>query len=138
MDVKFELRSSGFIFALLEKSVCVEARAAAKGMRLYSNNLGGVFDLPSEMTEEVESKWRDTETLQLKKCTELPDLAPMKFDRSGSFGGGDSRFSGGKRNFGGGGNRSFGGGNRGGNGKFGGKGGNRGGGDRQPWKRKKY
>ena len=46
MEVKFELRSSGFIFALLEKSISTEARAAAKGMRLFEDNLGGVFDLP--------------------------------------------------------------------------------------------
>jgi len=131
MEVKFELRSSGFIFAILEKSISTEARAAAKGMRLFEDNLGGVFDLPSEMTDLVESKWRDTETLQLKKCEVLPDLAPLKFDKSGSFGGGSDR-----RSFG---RNSFGGGNRNGGSRGGGRGrgGNRGGGG-GAWKRKKY
>lgn len=137
MDVKFELRSSGFIFALLEKSISAEARAAAKGMRLFKNMLGGVFDLPSEMTDKVEANWNDTETLTLKKCDELPELAALKFDRGASFGGGGNRRSGGF----GGGSRGGGrgGGGRGRGGSFGGnRGGNRNGGDRQPWKRKKY
>jgi len=128
MDVKFELRSSGFIFALLEKSISAEARAACKGMRLLSDNLGGVFDLPSSMTEEVEKKWGDTETLTLAKCDILPEMAPMKFDSSGG-GGSDRRYGGG-----GGRGRSFGGG-RGGGGRGGGRGRGGGGGS---WQRKKY
>ena len=54
MDATFELRSTGFIYGLLEKSVGPKARGEAKGMRMKLDNTGGCFDLPSSMTEEIE------------------------------------------------------------------------------------
>jgi len=131
MDVKFEIRSTGFIYGMLEKGISAEVRGAAKAMRSFKNKLGGVFDLPAEMTEQVEANWNDTATITLQKCETLPELAPLKFDnsvpRSGFGGGGRGRGGGGR-----GGGRGRGGGFSGQKRSFGG------GGDRQPWKRKKY
>lgn len=138
MNVKFELRSSGFIFGIIEKAISAEARGAAKGMRLLLDNMGGVFDLPSAMTEEVEMKWADTETLTLEKCEKLPEMAELKFDKSrgSSFGGASRGFGGGReaRAYSG---RSFGGG-RGGGSRGGGRGGGSRGGGGGSWNRKKY
>lgn len=133
MDINFEIRSSGFIYNMLEKAVNAEARSAAKGMRLLANNMGGVFDLPIEMTNTVEANFNDSDNIKLYKCQELPELAPMKFSEK-SFGGG----RGGGRSFGGrGGGGGFRGGSRGGRGSS--RGGGRGGGSRGGgWNRKKY
>ena len=50
--------------------------------------MGGVFDLPATMTGMIESNFRNTETVSLKMCEELPELAPLKFGNDrGSFGG---------------------------------------------------
>lgn len=125
MDATFELRSTGFIYGLLEKSVGPKARGEAKGMRMKLDNTGGCFDLPSSMTEEIEKHWKDTETLTLIKCDKLPELAELKFSNERSGGGGGGRSYGGGR----GGGRGRGGGGRG-------RGGGRGGG--KPWERKKY
>ena len=78
MDINFEIRSSGFIYNMLEKAVNAEARAAAKGMRLLANNMGGVFDLPIEMTSVVESHFNDSDNVKLYKAESLPELAPLK------------------------------------------------------------
>ena len=67
MDVKFEIRSTGFIYGMLEKGISAEVRGAAKAMRSFKNKLGGVFDLPAEMTEQVEANWNDTATITLQK-----------------------------------------------------------------------
>ena len=135
MDINFEIRSSGFIYNMLEKAVNAEARSAAKGMRLLANNMGGVFDLPIEMTNTVEANFNDSDNIKLYKCQELPDLAPMKFSNERSFGGGGR---GGGRSFGGRGGGSR-GGSRGGRGFS--RGGSRGGSSRGGgggWNRKKY
>ena len=34
MDIAFEIRSSAFIYSMLEKGINAEARAEAKGMRM--------------------------------------------------------------------------------------------------------
>ena len=78
MDIQFEIRSSGFIYNMLEKAVNAEARSAAKGMRLLANNMGGVFDLPVEMTSVVENHFEDSDNIKLYKAESLPELAPMK------------------------------------------------------------
>ena len=78
MDINFEIRSSGFIYNMLEKAVNAEARAAAKGMRLLANNMGGVFDLPIEMTSVVENNFNDSDNVKLYKAESLPELAPLK------------------------------------------------------------
>ena len=67
MDVQFEIRSTGFIYGMLEKGISAEVRQAAKAMRSFKNKLGGVFDLPVEMTEQVEANWNDTATITLQK-----------------------------------------------------------------------
>merc|ERR1712003_187257 len=85
---------------MLEKGISAEVRGAAKAMRSFKNKLGGVFDLPAEMTEQVEANWNDTATITLQKCETLPELAPLKFDnsvpRSGFGGGGRGRGGGGR------------------------------------------
>lgn len=130
MDISFEVRSSGFIYGMLEKAVSAEARSEAKGMRLYANNMGGVFDLPAKMTPTVETLFKNTETISLKKCEELPELAPMRF--AGGGGGNRSGRGGGGNRFGGGNSRG------GGYSKFGGRSGHGGGRGGGAWKRKKY
>merc|ERR1719295_2556193 len=119
MDINFEIRSSGFIYNMLEKAVNAEARAAAKGMRLLANNMGGVFDLPIEMTSVVENNFNDSDNVKLYKAESLPELAPLKY--------GNDRNGGGGRSFGGGRGGGRGGGGRGGGRGRGGGGGSRGG-----------
>ena len=51
---------------------------------------GGVFDLPNDFTEEVESVWRDSPTLTLQKAEELPEL--LEDSRSSFRSNGGGRF----------------------------------------------
>ena len=95
------------MYGMLENGIGPEARSEAKSLRLRNDKMGGVVDLPDSMTETVESCWRDSNRVQLKKCEALPDLEP---ERWGGGGGGGGRFGGG------GGFRSGGRGGRGGGG----------------------
>ena len=45
MDISFEIRSSGFVYGMLEKGVDAETRGAAKGMRLFKSKMGAVFEI---------------------------------------------------------------------------------------------
>lgn len=136
MDISFEIRSSGFVYGMLEKGIDAETRGAAKGMRLLKSKMGAVFDLPASMTDNVELNFNNTDTITLAKLDtlDMDELEPLRF--GGGGGGGRSGGFGGGR----GGGRSFGG--RGGGNRFGGdrRGGGRGGGNRNGggWQRKKY
>lgn len=136
MDISFEIRSSGFVYGMLEKGIDAETRGAAKGMRLLKSKMGAVFDLPASMTDKVELNFNNTDTITLAKLDtlDMDELEPLRF--GGGGGGGRSGGFGGGR----GGGRSFGG--RGGGNRFGGdrRGGGRGGGNRNGggWQRKKY
>lgn len=139
MDVSFEIRSSGFIYGMLEKGMDADTRGAAKGMRILKNKMGGVFDLPASMTDKVEATFSNTDSISLTKCESLDmdELEPLRYGGGGGRGGGSS-FGGNRRGGGGfGGNRnggrSFGGGRGRGGGGRGGGGGRSGG-----WQRKKY
>jgi len=139
MDISFEIRSSGFVYGMLEKGIDAETRGAAKGMRLLKSKMGAVFDLPATMTDKVELNFNNTDTITLAKLDtlDMDELEPLRFGGGGGGGGRSGGFGGGR-----GGGRSFGGGRGGGN-RFGGdrRGGGRGGGNRNGgggWQRKKY
>jgi len=139
MDISFEIRSSGFVYGMLEKGIDAETRGAAKGMRLLKSKMGAVFDLPATMTDKIEINFKNTDTITLAKLEtlDMDELEPLRFGGGGGGGGRSGGFGGGR-----GGGRSF-GGRGGGGGRFGGRGGGgggRGGGNRNGggWQRKKY
>lgn len=86
-----------------------------------------VFDVTSDYDDIILEKWFNTKSLEMKVCTELPELEEEAgrsngYERNGGGGGrsGGGRFGGGGGRFGGGGGGR--GGNRGRNGGGGGGG----------------
>lgn len=128
-----EFRGISYVWGILRRLLPQNITDAIKGMRMYNDKKGAVFDVPEEMADTVielfnnEKDSRRNMTYSVEIAKELPDLfetdAPPPMDnrrggfggrqgggfRSGGFGGGRGGFDRGAGNFGGFDNRGSGG-----------------------------
>lgn len=116
-----EIRGKSFVYVIMKKLIGDnEAEQAVQQVRFTKDKKSLVFDVSSEYDDIILEKWFNTKSLEMKVCTELPDLEEEAgrngFDRNGG-GGGGYRNGGGNRgrgnNRGGSGGRSGGGGSGG-------------------------
>lgn len=117
LNNQYPIRFNGFVYTFIEKNFGLEVREKVSALRLTTDKLGAVFDLPSDCTTTIEENWEDSPSMTLVQCEKLPALVEQK-----SYGGGGGRGGGGGgwnrygkgRGGGGGGYRN----NRGGGGGF--------------------
>lgn len=113
LQTEEEFRGVSYIWGILRRLLPQNITDAIKGMRMYNDKKGAVFDVPEEMADTVmelfnnEKESRRHMTYSVSVAKELPDLfeadAPPPMDNRRGFGG---RQGGGFRNGGGyGGNR---------------------------------
>jgi ATP-dependent RNA helicase DDX21 len=124
-----EFRGVSYVWGILRRLFPQNITDAIKGMRMFSNKMGVVFDVPEDMSDTVndlyknEQEARKSSSYELEIAKELPELFESDVP---AYGGGDSRrgYGGGRSSgYGGGrGGSSYGGG-RGGGGYGGGRGG---------------
>jgi ATP-dependent RNA helicase DDX21 len=108
-DVEF--RGVSFVWGILRRLLPQEIVDAIRGMRMYNDRKGAVFDVPEEHAGRVtdlyenEKEQRRSMSYTLEQAKELPDLfeadAPPMDNRRG-FGGGRSGYGGGRGGYGGG------------------------------------
>ena len=135
-----EIRAMGYVWTVLKTVFPERWVGEVKGMTMCVDGHSAVFDVPSEVANDV-AVCKPPFGVQIKVCTEMPEIAAMANARGGRGGGRGGRGGrGGSTGFGGGGRgggrdgRGFGGGRggsprgRGGRGGRGGFGGGRGGG----------
>jgi hypothetical protein len=97
----------------------IEAEAAVQQVRFTKDKKALVFDVTSDYDDIILEKWFNTKSLEMKVCTELPELEEEAGRSNGYERNGGGRSGGGRFGNGGGGGGRFGGGG-------GGRGGNRG------------
>lgn len=127
MQTTEDFRGISYVWGILRRIMDQRIVDSIKGMRMYANRQGAVFDVPIEYADSImdlynnEKDSKKTMTYTLKVATELPDLFEMEdtFERR-DFGGGSRGGYGGGYGGSRGGSRGFGGG-------FGSRGGDRGG-----------
>ena len=129
-----EIRGKSFVYVIMKKILGDDKAEAAIAKVAFSKDKKAlVFDVSSEYDALIEEKWFNTKSLEMKVCTELPELEEERsggFERNGGGGGGGGGFrrgggDGGRDRRGGGGGGFGGGRGRGGRGgsSFGGRGG---------------
>jgi len=116
----WELRSTGLIWNILKRHLDESVTNSFRGMRMTSDKLGCVFDVPQDQIKTLEEQWKGDKHATVEKLTELPELCEGVSSNPNGQGSGGY----GNRNGGWGG----GGGGRGGGGRGGGRGGGYGGG----------
>eukprot|EP00116_Pleurobrachia_bachei_P002793 sb/3463055/ len=133
MSNTFEVRSPYFFWNALEQGLGETFRAEVKFMKLTKDKTGCVIDVPCKYDEFIADTWQDSDSMQLFKMTEIPDLEDFR----GRFGGGGAGGGGYNRNGGGNGGYNRNGGGGGGGWNKGGRGGGGGGrGNSSGFKRK--
>ena len=121
-----EVRTASYFWGIVERYL-PNLKALVKGMKLFKDKHGAVFDVPQDKEEEMLALWEDGGGVYLSVCKELPELQESAMSSGGGYGNRGSGGRGGSRGgFRGGSRGGFRGGGRGG----GGRGGSRGGGSR--------
>ena len=136
LQTEHEFNGVSYVWGILRRLLPQDIVDSIRGMRMYNDRKGSVFDVPEEHAERVDDLYKNEKeqrrqmSYTLEVAKELPDLfeqeaAPAFDNRRGGYGGGRS---GGFRNGGGyGGGSGYGGSSRGG---YGGSRGGYGGGSR--------
>jgi len=109
MTVHDQFQGVGLVYTTLKRTFGddFDAKANCSQIAFTKDYKSAIFDLPSELDEQLQGYWKDSSRMQLKTITELPEI-----DESSITSGGGSRGSyGGNR---GGQSRGGGGGQRGG------------------------
>jgi len=123
LSCQCQIRFNGFVYSMLEKNFGADIRNQCVGLRLTKDKLGAVFDLPDDVTDTIESSWKDSKFMTLAKAEALPDLEERHFSQGGGRYGGRGGYNRGGYNRGG---YNRGGYNRGGYNRSNGYGGGRG------------
>ncbi|XP_032229762.2 nucleolar RNA helicase 2 [Nematostella vectensis] len=111
-----ELRGTGYMWRVIENNLPPEVKPEVRGMRLISDRMGVVFDVPRKLDNLIKESWTDRRGVTLERARELPELVdsgqsarPNSFDQRsgwnrggvGSWGNNNNRQSWGGRNQGG-------------------------------------
>ncbi len=142
VQTTIEFKGVSYVWSILRRLLPQEIVDGIRGMRMYNDRKGVVFDVPSDQSDRVtelyknESEGRRMMSYTLEVAKELPELLETDSGFGGGFGGGRGGYGGGRGGYGGGrggygggrDNRSGGyGGSRGYGGSSGGYGGSSGG-----------
>ncbi|CAM4854969.1 unnamed protein product [Rotaria socialis] len=103
-----EIKSVGFVFTMLRKCFGddFDAKGTISQVAFTKDFLSAVFDLPSELDEQLQSYWKDSARIQMGPITELPELDEASMNDSSYSRGGNKPSRGGAG--GAGGNRNAG------------------------------
>ncbi|CAF0929234.1 unnamed protein product [Rotaria sordida] len=100
-----EIKSVGFVFTMLRK--CFGDDFDAKGtiaqVAFTKDFKSAIFDLPSELDEQLQGYWKDSARIQMGPITELPEIDESSKEDYTNYSGGKN-----KSPYGGGGNRNSG------------------------------
>jgi len=103
-----EINGVGFVFKMLRNCFGedFDAKATVSQIAFTKDFKSAVFDLPSELDEQLQSSWKDSQRIQMAPITELPELDEASMGdknfsrgnnrpaRGGGGGGGGNRNSG--------------------------------------------
>ncbi|CAF3918693.1 unnamed protein product [Rotaria magnacalcarata] len=92
-----EIKSVGFVFTMLRKCFGddFDAKGTISQVAFTKDFLSAVFDLPSELDEQLQSYWKDSARIQMGPITELPELDEASMNDSSYSRGGNKPSRGG-------------------------------------------
>ncbi|ELU03439.1 hypothetical protein CAPTEDRAFT_52524, partial [Capitella teleta] len=97
-----EIKSMGYFWSAMERQLPSEIKDKVRAPRMQKDQMGCVFDLPSDVDALVENYWQDSEYHTLNVATELPEMedAPVRSGYGGGgYGGGGGGYGGGRGGF---------------------------------------
>lgn len=95
LTVTDELKGPGLVFMLLRKCFGEDFDAPAQCSRVAftEDYKSAVFDISSELDEQLQGYWKDSPRMQLKAIEELPELVDSQMNGSRGFSRGNNGFS---------------------------------------------
>lgn len=84
---RMELRSTAYMWRVIENYLPAKVKSEVKGMTMFEDRYGVVFDVPSSLDSEIEESWSNPTGMTLEKAKELPELAARTNTYSQSNGG---------------------------------------------------
>ncbi|KAK3750355.1 hypothetical protein QZH41_010272, partial [Actinostola sp. cb2023] len=73
-DVADPVRSTGYMWRVIENNLPPEVKPEVRGMRLVGDRKGVVFDVPHKLDNLIKESWADRKGTTLKRATHLPEL----------------------------------------------------------------
>ena len=71
---RMELRSTAYMWRVIENCLPGKIKSEVKGMTMFQDRYGVVFDVPSSLDSEIEESWSNPSGMILEKAKELPEL----------------------------------------------------------------
>ncbi|CAF0750993.1 unnamed protein product [Adineta steineri] len=90
-SVTDEMKGAGLVFTMLRKvfGEDFDAKGKCSQIGFTKDYKSAVFDIPSELDEILQEKWKDSPRMQMKAITEMPLLDDAsRYGSGGGFGGG--------------------------------------------------
>ncbi|CAB3990342.1 nucleolar RNA helicase 2-like isoform X1 [Paramuricea clavata] len=84
---RMELRSTAYMWRVIENYLPAKVKSEVKGMTMFEDRYGVVFDVPSSLDSEIEESWSNPSGMTLEKAKELPELVARTNTYSQSNGG---------------------------------------------------
>ncbi|XP_031556545.1 nucleolar RNA helicase 2-like [Actinia tenebrosa] len=85
-DLAEPVRSTGYMWRIIENNLPPEVKPEVRGMRLISDKKGVVFDVPRKLDNLIKESWTDRRGTTLHRATKLPELLESTQSSSGGYG----------------------------------------------------